>query len=118
MDMEEDPNMMGEMGSGAAKEMDKKGDPGAMPQEEQGGVIHIPKDMLPAGMSEKVNKGDILEFRAIGPADSDGDIPVEYNTGKEEKGESWEDGFRKEMSPRNRGNDTGETMSDGAQQGY
>lgn len=68
--------------------------------EEQMGIIHIPKDMLPPGMSEKVNKGDILEFRAIGPADAEGDIPVEYNTGKEEKGPAWEDKFREEMSPR------------------
>lgn len=77
-------------------------DPGAM--EHESGIIHIPKDMLPPGMSEKVNKGDILEFRAIGPADAEGDIPVEYNTGKEEeKGPAWEDDFRKEMSPSKEG---------------
>ena len=66
---------------------------------EEMGAIHIPKDMLPKGMAEKIKKGDILEFKCIGPADQDGDIPVEYNTGKD-SGESWEDGLRKEMSPR------------------
>lgn len=74
-------------------------DPGAKEMGE-GGIIHIPKDMLPPGMSEKVKEGDILEFRAIGPADAEGDIPVEYNTGEpEEKAPEWEEDFRKEMSP-------------------
>ena len=63
------------------------------------GQIHIPKDMLPDGMAEKVNVGDILEFKVTAKMDPDGDIPVEYNTGKD-SGESWEDGLRKEMSPR------------------
>lgn len=67
--------------------------------EEAQGIIHIPKDMLPPGMSEKVKKGDVLEFRAIGPADADGDIPVEYNRGEEEKAPAWEDEFRAKMSP-------------------
>lgn len=66
---------------------------------EEMGAIHIPRDMLPKGMAEKVKVGDILEFKVIANIDEDGDIPVEYNTGKD-SGESWEDGLRKEMSPR------------------
>jgi hypothetical protein len=84
--------------------MDDEGmhqDPGAM--EHSGGIIHIPKDMLPPGMAEKINKGDILEFRCIGTADEEGDIPVEYNTGEEEKAPAWEDKFREEMSPSKQG---------------
>lgn len=63
------------------------------------GQIHIPSDMLPEGMAGKVKVGDILEFKVTGPPDEDGDVPVEYNHGKD-SGESWEDGLRKEMSPR------------------
>jgi len=96
-----------EMGSGGGSPPaeQEEADPGAMPHDEgaegQMGILHISKDMLPAGMAEKVNKGDILEFRAVGTVDAEGDIPVEYNTGEgDEKKEPWEDEFRKEMSPR------------------
>lgn len=69
------------------------------------GVIHIPKDMLPEGMAAKVKPGDILEFRAVAGADSEGDIPVEYNHGEghgdehEETPKPWEEEFREHMSP-------------------
>lgn len=93
-------------------------DPGAK-EMGQGGMIHIPKDMLPPGMSEKIKKGDILEFRCVGPADAEGDIPVEYNTGEsDEKKDSWEDSFRAEMSPRSTAGDEGASDGGGAGQGY
>ncbi len=70
-----------------------------------GGVIHISSDMLPEGMAAKVNKGDIIEFKASGPMDEEGDIPLVYNTGKgdgEGDGmDEWENDFKKAMSPRN-----------------
>lgn len=81
------------------------------------GQIHIGPDMLPPGM--KLNKGDIVEFKVIGDQDADGDWPIEYNYGNkgeeggEEKGESWEDGLKKHMSPR-----SGETMDEGMQEAY
>lgn len=103
--------MAGDGGAPPAAET-QDADPGAMPHDEvaegQMGIIHIGSDMLPDGMSKKVKKGDILEFKAIGPADAEGDIPVTYNTGDdEEKKEPWEDSFRKEMSPRGDKADTG-----------
>jgi|SRR6516164_667102 hypothetical protein len=61
--------------------------------------LFLTPDMLPSGM--KVNAGDILEFKVVNPSDADGHIEVVYNTGGgEEKGESWEDDFRHEMSAR------------------
>ena len=84
--------------------MGEGGDPGgsmdSMAESHDMGVLHISPDMLPKDM--KLNEGDIVEFKVIGPQDKDGDWPVEYNTGdnKEEEGESWEADFRKEMSPR------------------
>ncbi len=93
--------------------------PGAMADEpmhdegmhEEGGegVIHIGADMLPKGM--ELNVGDIVEFKVTGPKDADGDYPLEYNYGDngeggegegddQDKGTSWEDDFRKSMSPR------------------
>lgn len=65
------------------------------------GALHVSADMLPKGMTLK--KGDIVEFKVIGDQDQDGDWPIEYNTGDKE--ESWEDGFRKEMSPRSKQED-------------
>ena len=91
------PSPGGETMSEGMHEEGMHEDPGA--KDFQSGVIHIPKDMLPPGMAEKVNKGDILEFRAIGTADEEGDIPVEYNMGEEKKAPEWEDKFREEMSP-------------------
>lgn len=116
-----DPEMMGDeggAGEGGQGAAPMPADPGAKGEMSQGGVIHIPKDMLPPGMSEKINKGDILEFRCIGPADAEGDVPVEYNTGEgeEEKEEPWEDSFRKEMSPRDKGD--GETPGGNPGSGY
>lgn len=85
----------------------------------------IDPDMLPPGMAEKINKGDILEFKVVEGGDGDGGITVEYNYGEgggegEEKepmseamkegdmgemkeGETgnWEEDFRKSMSPQN-----------------
>lgn len=66
------------------------------------GMIHIPGDMLPEGMAAKVKQGDKLIFQVVGPADSEGDIPVEYATeggGGEASKEPWEDEFREHMSP-------------------
>jgi hypothetical protein len=62
--------------------------------------LFLTPDMLPKGM--KVNAGDILEFKVVNPSDPDGHIEVVYNQGEgaEEKGESWEDSFRNEMSAR------------------
>ncbi len=85
-----------------------------MPPTAQGGQeagrLHIGAADLPPGM--ELNEGDIVEFKVVGPKDADGDWPIEYNTeGKagaepegegegESKGTSWEDDFRKSMSPR------------------
>lgn len=118
-----DPEMMGDeggAGEGGEGAAPMPADPGANGETNQGGVIHIPKDMLPPGMAEKINKGDILEFRCIGPADAEGDVPVEYNTGEGEdnKEEPWEDQFRKEMSPRSTAGDEGASDGGGAGQGY
>lgn len=98
------------------------GNPGPMPAggmmagkegDESLGTIHIGPDMLPPGM--KLNKGDIVEFKVTGDQDADGDWPIEYNYGEggkgaegeaategdgEGEGTSWEDDFRKSMSPR------------------
>jgi len=77
-------------------------DHGAMHENHmEGGMLHIGPDMLPKGM--KLNKGDIVEFKVTGDQDADGDWPIEYNhgdKGEEEKGESWEEGLMKHMSPR------------------
>ena len=119
-----DPDMMGQEGAGEGGEgaAPMPADPGAKEpgNMEQGGVIHIPQDMLPPGMAQKIKKDDILEFRCIGPADAEGDVPVEYNTGEgeEEKEEPWEDQFRKEMSPRSTAGDEGASDGGGAGQGY
>lgn len=72
------------------------------------GVLHIGPAELPKGM--KLSKGDIVEFKVIGDADGEGDWPIEYNYGKEGKGEegkseSWEEGLMKHMSPRSGGDD-------------
>lgn len=80
-----------------------EGSMGMSSESEDMGVLHISPDMLPHGM--KLNEGDIVEFKVIGPQDKDGDWPVEYNMGEEKEGKeeedsSWEDDFRKEMSPR------------------
>ena len=70
-----------------------------MGQQGGGNVLHVSPDMLPKGMT--LNEGDIVEFKVIGPADADGDYPMEYNMGEEKGEESWEDGLRNHMSPRN-----------------
>ncbi len=75
----------------------------------EGGQLHISADMLPPGM--ELHENDIVEFRVIGPKDADGEWPIEYNHGDEGKegegegegkdeGTSWEEDFRKSMSPR------------------
>lgn len=117
MDAQEQGDMQ-EMGPSGGAEA-TMADPGAKEEMGEGGVIHIPKDMLPPGMSEKIKKGDILEFRCIGPADAEGDVPVEYNTGEsDEKEEPWEDQFRKEMSPRSTAGEENPGDGGGAGQGY
>lgn len=73
-------------------------------------------DMLPPGMAAEINPGDILEFKVVAAANESGTIEVEYNYGEEgehmeegkesmggekESESSWEDDFRKEMSPQN-----------------
>lgn len=89
---------------------------GGMEGDEAPGTIHIGPDMLPKGM--KLNKGDIVEFKVIGDQDADGDWPIEYNYGDSkgaegaggdtEEGEttSWEDDFRKHMSPQSGGGES------------
>jgi hypothetical protein len=90
-----------------------------MPHDESGedmkaepmGVLHLSANMLPKGMN--LNKGDVVEFKVIGDQDDEGDWPIEYNTGdkgdasESGKGEegSWENDFRKAMSPRKDGED-------------
>lgn len=83
--------------------------PGAQPKmtdTTQGQVWHVPKELIPEGM--KVQRGDILEFKALGPADADGDVPVEYNHEGygEKEGEQTDEGyaddfhkFAQDMSP-------------------
>ncbi len=102
------------MGGGGGPSPGAMGTDPEMPPSQQGGeekgVLHIGAAELPEGM--ELNEGDIVEFRVIGPKDADGDWPVEYNHGEEgnegmgeggegeEKGTSWEEDFRKSMSPR------------------
>jgi hypothetical protein len=80
------------------------GAPPAEPDQEQQGdagesSLFLTPDMLPPDM--KVNAGDILEFKVVNPSDPDGHIEVVYNQGEDkEKGASWEDDFRNEMSAR------------------
>lgn len=70
-----------------------------MGQQGGGNVLHVSPDMLPKGMT--LNEGDIVEFKVIGPADADGDWPIIYRTDGDGESDSWEDGLRKHMSPRN-----------------
>lgn len=81
-------------------------------QETEMGVIHIPSDMLPEGMAASCKPGDILEFKVKGPADAEGDVPVEYNYGEDsDKGDKdWENDLRHEMSPRTPTEETEEPM--------
>lgn len=73
-----------------------------MPEEgmehEGGKVIHVPKSMLPEGCKP----GDTYTVRA-GEVDEDGDVPLTIEGHGGEKGESWEDQFRRDMSPRSEG---------------
>lgn len=88
------------------------------------GQLHLGPEDLPPGM--ELNEGDIVEFKVTGPKDSDGHWPIEYNYGEggkggegmEEGGEggegtSWEDDFRKSMSPRSDDNMGGNTGGGG-----
>jgi hypothetical protein len=99
MAYEENPGMEGEMGAQPA--------PGDMPGQEMpeqapaGASMTVTPDMLPEGM--KLNAGDIVEFKVM-DVKPDGSATVYYNTDEEAgKGatDSWEKGFRKEMSPTN-----------------
>jgi hypothetical protein len=66
----------------------------------------VEKDMLPAGMAESSNPGDILEFKVVGK-DAEGHLTVVYNTGdgetKESGGERMKADFRKEMAAESSG---------------
>ncbi len=111
-----DPDMMGEMGGGGEPQgaAPMPADPGAKDpgMGEEGGIVHIPMDMLPKECQD-CKAGDMLTFKCVGPADSEGDLPLEYASHKAgaEGGESWESDFRKEMSPRNK--DEGDGMGGG-----
>lgn len=83
---------------------------GMMAEGGEGATMEVGPEMLPAGMAEKVNVGDILEFRVVS---KDGKIQVEYNHGEggggeekagmgEGKGEEdeWAQDLKSEMSPR------------------
>lgn len=76
-----------------------------------GATITCGPETFPEG--KKLNPGDIVEFKVVGPA-SDGGYELAYNygegetpKGEEQQGETWEQGLRKEMSPRS-GGDEGE----------
>lgn len=93
--------------------MDK---PEAMDGSGQGEVTHIPASMLPDGMEPK--EGDVLQFKVLGPADAEGDVPVECVGcgGKDkEKGPEWEDEFRSAMSP---ASDEEPQVPEATQEGY
>lgn len=80
-----------DMGMGAGEETVDQG----MPSGDKAMVdvtALIPPDM-------NVKDGEVLEFRVHRQGDV---IMAEYNTGKESEG-SWEDDFRKSMSPREGG---------------
>lgn len=87
-----------------------------------GNTFTLDPDMLPPGMAGKVKVGDILEFKVAEEPDADGGVTVVYNTGEESGGGeeameagagageappegggeptgSWEEDFRKSMSP-------------------
>lgn len=97
-----------DMGMGAGE---KTMDQGMPPETSEGGE-HARVDvtsLIPPEMN--VKDGEVLEFRVFREGDT---IMAEYNYGKEgedEGNESWEDDFRKHMSPREGG-------SEGEQEGY
>lgn len=102
--------------AGAMPDTDEAMDPqdaGGQPEDESdddspSGVIHLSADMLPEGMAAKVKKGDVFKFTAMGPMDEEGDIPLTCDACKKDAGgpdaegsDSWENDFKKAMSPRN-----------------
>jgi hypothetical protein len=95
------------------------------PEDQGSGIIHIPGDMLPESIRGKCKAGDKLTFEVVGPADAEGDLPVEFESGagysvespEEEANEPWENSFRKAMSPRSE--DEGSPMPQSLEeQGY
>lgn len=90
-----------DMGMGAGDETMEQG----MPSGDHARVDVT--SLIPPEMN--VKDGEVLEFRVFREGDT---IMAEYNYGKEGEGKgSWEDDFRKEMSPREGG-------PEGEQEGY
>lgn len=78
--------------------------------QEKGNTIHIAASDLPEGVEPKA--GTKVMFCITGPPDAEGDCPGYFETSDEnqetEKGTSWEDDFRKSMSPRAGQDEAGE----------
>ena len=111
-------NMGTDAGDNPAGDMEQ-GDqtPEANENEKEETSLFLTPDMLPPGM--KLKAGQILEFKVMNPGDKDGSIEVCYNDPNKPEGEqSWEDGFRKEMSARAPGNDIGASVPESASGGY
>lgn len=80
-----------------------QGDPGGEPN---ANTIHIAAADLPAGVQPQA--GTKLTFCITGPPDAEGDVPGYFETSDhdeaaEGEGTSWEEEFRREMSPRSGG---------------
>jgi len=59
-------------------------------------VMHLPAKFLPPG----VKQGDVLKINVTGPADEEGDFPVQVQSqGQSDEGDSWESGLREALSP-------------------
>jgi hypothetical protein len=70
---------------------------------EKANTIHVAATDLPKGVEPKA--GTKVMFCITGPPDAEGDCPGYFETSDhdeeaEEKGTSWEEDFRKSMSPR------------------
>jgi hypothetical protein len=63
----------------------------------EGKVMHLPAKFLPPGVKE----GDVLKINVTGPADEEGDFPVQVQGQNQspEEGDSWESGLREALSP-------------------
>ncbi len=84
----------------------------------EGGTVHIPGDMLPEDIRGKCKPGDKLTFTVVAPPDAEGDVAVEYTSHEygAKGGNTWEDDFRKEMSPRSE--NEGAPTTGGGEEGY
>lgn len=78
------------------------GDQGDQGDMQQANTIHVAASDLPEGVEPKA--GTKIMFCITGPPDAEGDVPGYFETSdheeeNENEGTSWEDDFRKSMSP-------------------